>query len=147
MKLTLNRRPSIGGATIGELFEDGVRLCWTLEDEIRERVGEPVANWKIRGATAIPSGEYRVTLEHSPRFGPDTLTINNVPGFTGVRMHAGNTSEQTDGCPLLGLRVTETSIVGGTSAPAVALVKARVRAALQAGQHVLLSINNPTAVA
>lgn len=147
MKLTLNRRPSIGGATIGELLEDGVRLCWTLEDEIRERVGEPVANWKIRGATAIPAGEYRVTLEHSPRFGPDTLTINNVPGFTGVRMHAGNTSDQTDGCSLLGLRVTETSIVGGTSAPAVALVKARVRAALQAGQHVLLSINNPAAVA
>ncbi len=147
MKLTLNRRPSIGGATIGELLEDGVRLCWTLEDEIRERVGEPVANWKIRGATAIPAGEYRVTLEHSPRFGPDTLTINNVPGFTGVRMHAGNTSDQTDGCPLLGLRVTETSIVGGTSAPAVALVKARVRAALAAGQHVLLTINNPTAVA
>lgn len=147
MKLTLNRRPSIGGATIGELLEDGVRLCWTLEDEIRERVGEPVANWKIRGATAIPAGEYRVTLEHSPRFGPDTLTINNVPGFTGVRMHAGNTSDQTDGCPLLGLRVTETSIVGGTSAPAVALVKARVRAALRAGQHVLLTINNPTAVA
>jgi hypothetical protein len=147
MKLTLNRRPSVGGATIGELLEDGARLCFTLEDEIRERVGEPVANWKIRGATAIPAGEYRVTLEMSPRFGADTLTINNVPGFVGVRMHAGNTDRETDGCPLLGLRVTENSIVGGTSAPAVCLVKARVRAALAAGQHVLLTINNPTAVA
>lgn len=147
MKLTLNRRPSVGGATIGELLEDGARICFTLEDEIRERVGEPVANWKIRGATAIPAGEYRVTLEMSPRFGADTLTINNVPGFVGVRMHAGNTDRETDGCPLLGLRVTENSIVGGTSAPAVCLVKARVRAALAAGQHVLLTINNPTAVA
>lgn len=147
MKLTLNRRPSVGGATIGELLEDGARLCYTLEDEIRERVGEPVANWKIRGATAIPSGEYRVTLEHSPRFGPDTLTINKVPGFVGVRIHGGNTHENTEGCPLLGLRVTETTIVGGTSAPAVALVKARVRTALAAGQHVLLTINNPMAVA
>lgn len=147
MKLTLNRRPSVGGATLGELLEDGTRLCFTLEDEIRERVGEPVANWKIRGATAIPSGEYRVTLEHSPRFGPDTLTINGVPGFVGVRIHGGNTHEHTEGCPLLGLRVTENTIVGGTSAPAVALVKARVRAALAAGQHVLLTINNPTAVA
>jgi hypothetical protein len=101
----------------------------------------------VRGATAIPAGEYRVTLEHSPRFGPDTLTICNVPGFTGVRIHGGNTHEHTEGCPLLGLRVTDTTIVGGTSAPAVALVKARVRAALQAGQHVLLTINNPTAVA
>ncbi len=147
MKLTLNRRPSVGGATIGELLEDGARLCFTLEDEIRERVGEPVANWKIRGATAIPAGEYRVTLEMSPRFGADTLTINNVPGFVGVRMHAGNTDRDTGGCPLLGLRVADNSIVGGTSAPAVGLVKARVRAALAAGQHVLLTINNPTAVA
>lgn len=147
MKLTLNRRPTVGGATIGELFEDGTRLCYTLEDEIRERVGEPVANWKIRGATAIPSGEYRVTLEHSPRFGPDTLTINGVPGFVGVRIHGGNRHEDTEGCPLLGLRVTDTTIVGGTSAPAVGLVKARVRAALASGQHVLLTINNPTAVA
>ena len=147
MRLTLNRRPSLGGATIGELLEDGVRLCYVLEDEIREVVGEPVGNWKVKGATAIPAGEYRITLEHSPRFGPDTLTVNNVPGFSGVRMHAGNTSDHTEGCPLLGLRVTETSIVGGTSAPAVALVKARVRAALNAGQHVLLTISNPTAVA
>lgn len=147
MKLVLNRRPSLGGATIGELLEDGTRLCYTLEDEIRERVGEPVANWKIRGATAIPSGEYRVTLEHSPRFGPDTLTINGVPGFVGVRIHGGNRHEDTEGCPLLGLRVTDTTIVGGTSAPAVGLVKARVRAALASGQHVLLTINNPTAVA
>lgn len=147
MRLTLNRRPSQGGATIGELLEDGARLCYTLEDEIRERVGEPVGNWKIRGATAIPSGEYRVTLEHSPRFGPDTLTINNVPGFVGVRIHGGNTHEHTEGCPLLGLRVTENTIVGGTSGPAVALVKSRVRAALASGQHVLITINNPTAVA
>lgn len=147
MRLTINRRPSLGGATIGEMLEDGARLCYTLEDEIREVVGEPVANWKLRGATAIPSGEYRVTLEHSPRFGPDTLTINNVPGFVGVRIHGGNTHENTEGCPLLGLRVTDTTIVSGTSGPAVALVKARVRQALSAGQHVLLTINNPTAVA
>lgn len=147
MKLVLNRRPSLGGSTIGELLEDGTRLCYTLEDEIRERVGEPVANWKVKGATAIPAGEYRVTLEHSPRFGPDTLTINGVPGFVGVRIHGGNKHEDTEGCPLLGLRVTDTTIVGGTSAPAVGLVKARVRAALASGQHVLLTIKNPTAVA
>ena len=147
MKLTLNRRPSVGGATIGELMLDGARLAYTLEDEIREQPGVPVGNWKIRGATAIPAGNYRVTLEDSPRFGPGTLTINNVPGFTGVRMHGGNTSDDTLGCPLLGLRVTDTTIVGGTSQPALALVKSRVRAALAAGQQVWIDINNPTAVA
>ena len=147
MKLTLNRRPSVGGATIGELMLDGARLAYTLEDEIREQPGVPVGNWKIRGATAIPAGNYRVTLEDSPRFGPGTLTINGVPGFTGVRMHGGNTSDDTLGCPLLGLRVTDTTIVGGTSQPALALVKSRVRAALAAGQQVWIDINNPTAVA
>ena len=147
MKLTLNRRPSVGGATIGELLEDGARLCFTLEDEIREQPGVPVGNWKIKGATAIPAGNYRVTLEDSPRFGPGTLTINNVPGFTGVRMHAGNDTEQTEGCPLLGLRVTATTIVGGTSRPAVTLVQQHVRAAIASGQQVWIDINNPTAVA
>jgi len=147
MKLTLNRRPSVGGATIGELLEDGARICYTLEDEIREVVGSPVGNWKIHGATAIPAGLYRVTLEDSPRFGPGTLTINGVPGFSGVRMHGGNTAEDTEGCPLLGLRVTETTIVGGTSRPAVALVQQRVRAALASGQQVWIDICNPVEVA
>lgn len=147
MKLTINRRPSVGGATIGEFLVDGKAVCFSLEDEIRERVGEPVGNWKIKGATAIPAGRYRVTMEDSPRFGPGTLTINNVPGFTGVRMHAGNTSDDTEGCPLLGLKVTTTTIVGGTSGQAVKLVKDAVRAALASGQQVWIDINNPTAVA
>lgn len=146
MKLTLNRRPSLGGATIGELLENGTRICFTLEDEIREIPGLPVGNWKVKGATAIPAGEYRVTLEDSPRFGPGTLTINNVPGYVGVRMHAGNTSDETDGCPLLGLRVTANSIVGGTSRPAVALVQQRVRAALASGEQVWIDINNPVEI-
>lgn len=147
MKLYLIRRPSVGGATIGELTMEGHRLCYTLEDEIRERAGEPVANWKIHGRTAIPAGEYIVTLEHSPRFGPDTLTINNVPGFSGVRIHAGNTADDTEGCPLLGLRVTSASIVPGTSRPALVLVKDVVRGAIASGQRVLLVISNPVEVA
>lgn len=147
MKLTLNRRPSVGGATIGELLADGKPLCFTLEDEIREVPGVPVGHWKIKGATAIPAGRYRVTLEDSPRFGPATMTINSVPGFTGVRIHGGNKHEDTEGCPLLGLKVTTTTIVGGTSGPAVKLVKDAVRAALASGQQVWIDINNPTAVA
>ena len=64
---------AFGGATIGELMLDGARLVYTLEDEIREVPGMPVGNWKIKGATAIPAGNYRVTLEDSPRHGPTTL--------------------------------------------------------------------------
>lgn len=147
MKLTLQRRASVGGATIGKLYIDGVYACCTLEDEVREIEGVPVADWKIKGATAIPSGEYRVTLEDSNRFGPDTLTIHDVPGFQFIRMHAGNTSADTEGCPLLGMQATETTLIGGTSRPAVALVKSEVQQALSKGDAVTIDINNVGALA
>ncbi len=145
--LVVNRRPSVGGATLGEMLEDGVRLCYTLEDEIREVVGRPVSDWKVPHCTAIPSGRYPVVLQDSPRFGPDTLTVLDVPGFSYIRMHAGNTHEDTEGCLLLGLRAGAASLEGGTSRPAVALVKARVQSALKAGRLVYLELNNPTEVA
>lgn len=147
MKITVNRDPSRAGATVGRLYVDGAFCCYTLEDEVREVPGQPVADWKIKGATAIPAGQYRVSLEQSPRFGPNTLTIHNVPGFVGVRMHAGNTAADTEGCLLLGLRATGAAIVGGTSRPAVALVQSQVARALREGQTVTLDINNPTAQA
>ena len=147
MNLTINRRPSVGGATIGELDHGIVRICYTLEDEIRELPGVPVAVWKIAGETAIPAGRYRVTLEQSPRFGPDTLTLWAVPGFTHIRMHGGNTSADTHGCPLLGLRVTATGIVGGTSLPAVRMVQQLMRQGVEWGESVWVDINNPAALA
>jgi hypothetical protein len=111
MKLTVIREPSQGGATIGKMFIDGVFACFTLEDEVREVEGQPVSEWKIKGATAIPAGSYRVTLEHSARFGPDTPTINDVPGFQYIRMHAGNTAADTEGCLLLGLFASKTTLL------------------------------------
>lgn len=143
MNLTLQRTHQNGPATFGKLYADGTFLVYTLEDEIREVPGEPVANWKIRGATAIPTGRYLVTLENSPRFGPDTLTVSQVPGFTGVRMHAGNTTADTEGCPLLGLAITATGIAGGTTRPAVDMVKHAVKQAWAAGEQVWMTVNNP----
>lgn len=145
--LVVNRRPSVGGSTLGEMLEDGVRLCYTLEDEIREVVGQPVSEWKVHGCTAIPSGRYPVVLQNSPRFGPETPTLLDVPGFSYIRMHAGNTSEDTEGCLLLGLQAGTHTLVGGTSRPAVALVRARILAAVKAGRLVYVDINNPGAVA
>jgi len=141
MRLTLERYDKQPNKTFGKLIaEDGHRICYTLEDAVREVVDQPVGNWKIKGKTAIPAGEYRITLETSPRFGMDTLTVNAVPGFTGVRMHAGNTEADTEGCPLLGMEVTPTGIMGGTSRPAVALVKEIVRQAIAEGQTVMLKV-------
>jgi len=143
MKLTLQRRESKSGATIGKLFIDGVFACHSLEDEIREIEGQPVESWKVHGKTAIPAGTYSVTLEMSGRFGPDTLTINDVPGFKYIRMHSGNTAKDTEGCPLLGMQATEFSLIGGTSRPAVALVKSEVKKAIERGESVTIQVNNP----
>lgn len=147
MKITVQRNPSLGNATLGRMSIDGGFVCYTLEDEVREIEGQPVSAWKIKGATAIPAGEYIVALQYSPRFGPDTLTLLNVPGFSYIRMHAGNASEDTEGCLLLGMRATDTSLIGGTSRPAVQLVKAEVRAAIDRGEVVHITISNAQAVA
>lgn len=149
MNLVLQRDTGPGHPrTFGRLLaEDGHRLCYTLEDEVREIDGIPVADWKVKGATAIPAGRYRVTLAYSPRFGPDTLTVHDVPGFSYIRMHAGNTEKDTDGCPLLGMEVYPHGIVGGTSRPAVKLVQLLVRAAADRGGEVWLTVRNHTEAA
>ncbi len=95
MKLVLQRKPSGKTATIGELFIDGRFECDTLEDVVRAE--------KIHGRTAIPSGTYKVKLTHSPRFKRILPLIENVPGFEGVRIHPGNTSDDTEGCILPGV--------------------------------------------
>ena len=149
---TLQRTHHAGPSCFGKLFVNGEFVCYTLEDEVREQLGRPVADWKIKAATAIPSTlyagkPYPLTLEHSNRFGPDTLTVRDVPGFEGVRMHAGNTTADTEGCPLLGMAVNDAGIVGGTSRPAVQTVKDLVRGIYVRGGTAVLFVNNPTEVA
>ena len=102
MNLRLIREPSIESATHGVLFLDGHYDCFTIEDELREIPGRPVEDWKVPGQTAIPAGRYRVILTPSERFGRVLPLLLDVPGFTGVRLHAGNGPLDTEGCILLG---------------------------------------------
>jgi dynactin complex subunit len=81
--------------TIGKMYVDGVYECYTLEDVVRNGT-------KVLGKTAIPIGEYKLIVDASVRFKQDMPHILNVPDFTGVRIHSGNTSADTDGCILLG---------------------------------------------
>lgn len=102
MQLRLIREPSLDDATLGVLFVDGHFHCFTLEDSIRERPDRPVADWKIPGATAIPAGRYRLAMTPSVRFKRTLPLLLDVPGFSGCRIHAGNTTADTEGCVLVG---------------------------------------------
>lgn len=98
----LQREPTKNDATFGQLYVDGYAICRTLEDTVREVPGVPVIEWKVPKQTAIPSGRYRLSFEDSPHFGPNTITINDVPGFELIRMHGGNKVTDTEGCVLVG---------------------------------------------
>ena len=90
-------------------------LCYTLEDCVREVPTATVKSWKIPGQTAIPRGRYRVLKTMSQRFGKYTLHIMDVPGFSGIRIHAGNTHGDTEGCILVGCGIADRSITGSQS--------------------------------
>lgn len=145
MEMTLQREPSVEGTTFGEWCIEGVHECLTLEDQIREVPGQPVIEWKVPKETAIPSGRYRITLELSPRFGPDTLTVNRVPGFEGVRCHGGTTIADTEGCIILGDRLDrdKMTIAGARTDHVLDRMKDKIREAIAAGQTCWLTITNP----
>lgn len=50
----------------------------------------------------INPGTYPVTLTYSPKFNRTLPLINNVVGHSGVRIHSGNTVNDTIGCILIG---------------------------------------------
>jgi hypothetical protein len=146
--LELQRKPTVKATTLGRLFIGGVFECDILEDAIRETVfgGVAVEAWKIKGNTAIPAGRYRVILVNSPKFGPDTLSIEGVPGFSEIRIHSGNDDADTDGCLLTGSAVPDPQGDGGdviNSRVALAALKAKLVPKIKAGEECWIQIRNP----
>ena len=151
IELVLRREPTVKGATYGRLCYEmpgtlmqDVKLpeflCWTLEDAIRPP-GE-----KVHGQTCIPPGRYRVSLVHSARFGPETISLDPVPMFTGIRVHAGNAIDDTDGCPLVGETRSSTPNKPwvGRSRAALVRVKSLVKQWLRVQPELYIRIENPT---
>lgn len=110
MKVEVKRTFKGTEYTIGKLYIDGAYFCDTLEDTVRKE--------KIAGKTAIPAGTYKVKKTYSPRFKTKLPEILNVPNFTGVRIHSGNTAADTDGCLLLGLNKTKGAVINSRNAVA-----------------------------
>lgn len=95
--LLLSRTILTPRSTIGILEIKGSFQCYVLEDVYR-----PPPAVKVPGATAIPCGTYAVRKTFSPRFKRDLYLVENVPGFSGIRFHAGNDPDDTEGCLLPG---------------------------------------------
>lgn len=102
MKLLLKREPH-PEYTVGKLYIDGVYECFTLEDPVRET--------KILGKTAIPYGTYNVIINQSVRFKRKLPLLLNVKDFVGIRIHPGNSVDDTEGCILVGTSRTKNGLV------------------------------------
>lgn len=81
--------------TIGVMWRNNRIICATLE--------LPYTDGKTG---AIAKGDYVLEMTYSPRFRTE-LPLVNVPDRTGIRIHAGNTASDTEGCILVGLTVKD----------------------------------------
>ncbi len=106
VNLKLDRKYFKEDYTIGDLFIGEKWFSNTLEDKVRDYNNDgdldDSGEGKIPGYTAIPFGRYHVVVTHSPKFKRRLPLIQNVKGFEGIRIHAGNSPKDTEGCILVG---------------------------------------------
>lgn len=154
MKLDVVRTQFGADATNGLLFVDSVFEAYTLEDEIRDV--------KVMHETAIPLGEYEIKYRtvggwftrekarYDKKFGAGwfkgMLELQDVPNFTYVLIHSGNTDESTSACLLLGntqqdLDMSKDGFIG-SSRLAYESFYPKVRDALDAGERVTIRYSN-----
>ena len=78
-------------------------FCDTLEPTWRDYKN---GAYKVKGRSAIPEGRYAVVISFSPKFKQWLPILLGGPEFNrkwqGIRIHAGNTAEDTAGCILVG---------------------------------------------
>jgi len=104
MRITVSRIIESAEETLSRISVDGSVVCWGLEDQWQAA--------KVAQETRIPAGLYRVGARthggfhqrYARRFPwhNGMLEIRDVPGFTDILIHIGNTDADTAGCLLVG---------------------------------------------
>ena len=138
MLIALKRHKFGDVFTLGTMHIDGLFLGYTCEDEDR-KLEEVGVDAKIKGKTAIPRGRYEVVLSFSNRFQKIMPEVLSVPGFSGIRIHAGNSAANTSGCPLLGAEQTETGV--RDCAAVNSTLKRRIQLVLDRNERVWLEVS------
>ncbi len=135
MELRVNRFKYGEKSTLGRFFVNEATECYCLED-VRRADGV-----KVQGATCIPAGTYKVIIDFSNRFQKDMPHVLDVKGFTGIRIHSGNTDSDTDGCILLGTKIENDDFISG-SHDAFNAFFPRLKMALNEGETVNLIVHD-----
>ena len=152
MKLTVVRTQFGTDATNGILLVDGVFENYTLEDQYQAV--------KVMHETCIPEGTYNIKFrtvggfhtKYKERYGNShkgMLHLQDVPNFTYILIHTGNTDEHTSGCLIVGetqqdLEISKDGFIG-SSAVAYKKMYAKVANQLLQGKKVTIeytTINN-----
>lgn len=126
--------------TISAVVLDGARLLYILEDTVREKPGVPVSEWKVPGKTAIPAGRYEIVIDMSTRFGKLMPHLLNVDGFSGIRIHPGNTEFDTEGCLIPGTDIGVDHRSVSNSRVAFAKWEEMIADAIGAGERCFIGI-------
>ena len=121
--LLLRRKIGTIGFTLGVLSAGAIGggAYYSVEDQVRplSLCTKTTCVGKIAGETAIPAGRYEVLDTYSPRFKRNVLELRRVDGpsgFVGIRIHSGNTAEDTEGCLILGNRRTAQGVADSNAA-------------------------------
>ena len=145
MKLQVVRTQFGKDATNGLLFIDGIFECYTLEDQYQ--------SVKVMHETCIPEGTYDIKFRKTGGFHAKysaryknahygMLHLQDVPGFTYILIHTGNTDEHTSGCLIVGETQQDLDInfngMVGSSAVAYKKMYSKVANQLLQGKEVTI---------
>jgi hypothetical protein len=142
MELQLKRETFTEQSTIGTLSIEGKFECFVLEDRDRGLSDtmplEKIAGTKVYGKTCIPYGRYEVDWTMSARFKVMMPILLNVKGYSGIRIHKGNTELDSLGCLLCGTRKKNNMVTESTLA--TRNLYAKIESAKKQGQRIYITI-------
>ena len=131
MKIELTRIYNCPTYCISRIRVDGVYICDAIEDTDRGLDQswplEKIKKRKVYKMTAIPTGEYDVTLAiRSPKFvtyeyyrdfcGGYLPRILSVKGYEGILLHCGSSAASSAGCVILGYNTIKGKVTNSRKA-------------------------------